>query len=316
MANFEPKQLVANEINNGNKYRDGVDSPQADAFNRLIEAILYAQEKGVNVNITVDSEFSETSTNPVQNKVVTEALDGKVDIIDNSTSAMAKIYGVLPKQTSVTAISLQSDIYPASQVIPGVIPRYQDIRNVGDTEPTTLGTLIFKPPQKPYQVSNKKYVDDIKAELLGKIEAEWYENIITSPDDYIGAYVSATKLPNPKKIRIDGLGIAKTLIPDDSGEVLEFYAIDTPQIFDITPDTNGRFSVIVHANLYIQAIEIDGNWVIDTPTLQEQNIPLTLNFIYSWDDEDGDGINETLIKCESLSEGISSYDNVTVSLYI
>jgi hypothetical protein len=143
MEKFEPKQLVSNEINNGEKYRNKVDSPQADAFNKLVEAILYAQENGV--KITIDTELSSTSENAVQNKVIAEALSGKLDKTGwrQSSTANVQVFGREHTTGALTMynLSVSSKSY--------AIARYN-----GD------GILKTKEPMVDLDCTTKKYVDD------------------------------------------------------------------------------------------------------------------------------------------------------------
>lgn len=65
-----------------------VPKAQSDAAGRNIQATYATKSEVAAVQVTVDSALSNTSENPVQNKVVKEALDGKADtsdIPDNST---------------------------------------------------------------------------------------------------------------------------------------------------------------------------------------------------------------------------------------
>ena len=80
-------------------YQNGVTIIYAENLNDIQDAILYLLENGESgSSITVDSALSDSSTNPVQNKVVKKALDGK---------------GTYTKP---------SGGIPASDLAPGVIP--------------------------------------------------------------------------------------------------------------------------------------------------------------------------------------------------
>ena len=50
-------------------------------------------EDGSDATVTVDSNLSSTSTNPVQNKVIKSALDGKQGISTLETAIKQIIYG-------------------------------------------------------------------------------------------------------------------------------------------------------------------------------------------------------------------------------
>lgn len=254
MANFEPKQLVANKINGGNKYRNLVDSLQADAFNRLIEAILYAQQNGVGVNITVDSELSNNSTNPVQNKVVKAELDKKLDINAATSTGYPKyLYGYNPIYQKAVRYNVQG-------VVGG------ENFNKPNMTVITHGTGQVKGamPINPEDLTPKKYVEDIKEELLEiilGIPSQWrnVNTIFNMP-----AYLSATKLGEPQKVKITEFHINE----GDNWMDMEmdewFYQYETrliaPQTFDeIQADENGIYTVTLNCTktTYTDAHEVD-----------------------------------------------------------
>lgn len=77
MAEFQPKKLNIESINNGKQFQNG-DAPSKEFFNGVVESILNLEENGGNgggTSIEVDSELSLTSTNPVQNKVIKKKID-------------------------------------------------------------------------------------------------------------------------------------------------------------------------------------------------------------------------------------------------
>lgn len=61
---------------NSSKVHDFVDAIDSKIDNKITEAELNVSE------ITVDDELDEDSTNPVQNKVINTALNGKADSFD------------------------------------------------------------------------------------------------------------------------------------------------------------------------------------------------------------------------------------------
>lgn len=76
---FEPKKIDLNAINGNSEYKKG-DALQPSAVNEMVKGILYAQENGGSgTNIEIDSELSLESENAVQNKVVAEALNKKLE---------------------------------------------------------------------------------------------------------------------------------------------------------------------------------------------------------------------------------------------
>lgn len=58
----------------------------------LVGAINEAAQSGGGGSVTIDSELSDTSTNPVQNKAITTALDDKADLLDLSAVATSGNY--------------------------------------------------------------------------------------------------------------------------------------------------------------------------------------------------------------------------------
>lgn len=71
---------------------DGVDDVLADDINSIASAVIKNEEEikklksnsGSNVNITIDTEMSDTSENPVQNKVVKGYVDGQIGDINTA----------------------------------------------------------------------------------------------------------------------------------------------------------------------------------------------------------------------------------------
>lgn len=89
-----------------------LDDLQTTAKNNLVAAINEARQSGGGGgSVTVDSEMSSTSTNPVQNKVIKGALDAKANSADLATVATSGAYNDLTgKPTIPTKTSdLQND---------------------------------------------------------------------------------------------------------------------------------------------------------------------------------------------------------------
>ena len=71
---------------------DGVDDVLADDINSIASAVIKNEKEiknlksnsGSNVNITIDTEMSDTSENPVQNKVVKGYVDGQIGDINTA----------------------------------------------------------------------------------------------------------------------------------------------------------------------------------------------------------------------------------------
>lgn len=79
---------------------------QTTAKNNLVAAINEARQSGGGGgSVTVDSEMSSTSTNPVQNKVIKGALDAKANSADLATVATSGSYNDLSDKPTIPSIS-------------------------------------------------------------------------------------------------------------------------------------------------------------------------------------------------------------------
>lgn len=119
---------------------------------------LYIDSKWEQIGSTqtrIDTELSSTSENPVQNKVIKEALDKKLDKVENAGTH--KIYGV-----SSNNVQTMYDLASSSGAYqPNRIPMLVTATSIsGDTEPTNGGHLLSAMPQKPWHTTPKQYVDD------------------------------------------------------------------------------------------------------------------------------------------------------------
>lgn len=94
----------------------------------LINGELSATDGGeiyIEHSTTVDDELSETSENPVQNKVVTAALNGKVDIVQPPNTVLAT-----PQSGQVQAMALGNALQMDGQSIA--------VKTVNEMEDSTL----------------------------------------------------------------------------------------------------------------------------------------------------------------------------------
>ena len=145
--------------------------------------------------ITVDAELSETSTNPVQNKIITTALNSKQDNLGLKASFYGEqIIQITPLQSTYTTISLNDTVAAntgltispthtsltcneskvggtAFKVTNNSIAKFSSTRP-NYTDPNTVNLLGVATPiasadttlgittaDLPYQVANKAYVD-------------------------------------------------------------------------------------------------------------------------------------------------------------
>lgn len=112
--------------------------------------------------ITVDTELSNTSENPVQNKVITEALEGKQNVGDYVTSDILDDY--------VTEIELEAKGYQTEeQCIEAV---NSAVANLVDSAPETLDTL----KELADALGNDANFSTTVTTLIGqKLDTETYE---------------------------------------------------------------------------------------------------------------------------------------------
>lgn len=131
---------------------------------RLSDALAVGDDASCGCDIVIDSELSETSKNPVQNKVVTAALEGKLDKKSNKT-----IYDqayVKDSEGNDKLVNISTD--PSSSGIPSY-----DLH----------GHLYSNEAETPAQVVNKSQLDGAISDLpttkdLHLLEAKLNENII------------------------------------------------------------------------------------------------------------------------------------------
>lgn len=109
----------------------------------------------------VDSELSTESENPVQNKVVTEALDNKLNK-PTDTGSSIRICCVTSKGTQ-TWYYLETTNSARQSWVSTYLPPSN-----GSVEPNGNGVLLMREPTLPYQLANKKYVDNAINPLTAK----------------------------------------------------------------------------------------------------------------------------------------------------
>lgn len=151
MAEFISEKLEKTNINNGVEFRNG-DSPSASDFNNLVKGVLYNNENGSGgTSITVDSAFSTTSTNPLQNKVITE----KINELKNS----------IPKEVVVDAeLSTVSTNPVQNKIITGVLDGKLD-----KFEPKYNNTMVVWAVKKRGDGSTSAFVKEISGSVKADI---------------------------------------------------------------------------------------------------------------------------------------------------
>jgi len=146
---------------------------------RLSDALAVGDESPCGCDIVIDSELSETSKNPVQNKAVTAALNGKLDKKSNKT-----IYDqayIKDSEGNDKLVNISTD--PSSSGIPSY-----DLH----------GHLYAEKAEAPKQAVNKDQLDEAVSTLptnndLHLLEAKLNENIAKNPN-YTYIVTDATSL--------------------------------------------------------------------------------------------------------------------------
>lgn len=128
------------------------------------------------LQIQYDMELSADSTNAVQNKVIKEALDKKLDKVTDPNSYI-RVYGISPAGT-------QKAIPTSEAPYPGYVAMYG-----------TEGQLSSLEPTDAYHVANKQYVDkaieniDLKSDVVDIVhnytDLESYDTSTLTADDII-----------------------------------------------------------------------------------------------------------------------------------
>lgn len=108
------------------------------------ERKVYEAGKSAGGTLTLDTELSLTSENAVQNKVITEALDGKVEKLSfSSESGQYKVYAVNNKGEQT-----------------GILARNNGVSTFAIPMWDGGGRLVTNAPSSNLQCANKQYVDD------------------------------------------------------------------------------------------------------------------------------------------------------------
>lgn len=97
MPNYKDSNLYT-QVDSTEVYTsDGSKTSYSGKANRIDDALTYLANNigSGGASVTIDDALSDTSTNPVQNKVITVALDNKVDITNLATVAISGSYNDL-----------------------------------------------------------------------------------------------------------------------------------------------------------------------------------------------------------------------------
>ena len=125
-----------------------------DGTKYLADDGTYKEVSGGGSNIVVDSELSDTSTNPVQNKVVKAELDKKLDINSPTTTGYPSyLYGYSGSIQKVLRYSVQGGVGDANFNRHNMIVVSQG-----------TGQVKGAMPINPEDLTPKEYVDDTKAD--------------------------------------------------------------------------------------------------------------------------------------------------------
>ena len=133
------------------------------AKNDLVSAINEVSERGGGGSVTVDDALSTTSTNPVQNKVVTSAIQSKADIQTVSAIADAVNGLDLDVQGLQTAVQGKADVTTVTALSGTVSGLQTAVQSKADAQTVTAlsGTVTGLQTSK----ADKSYVD---TQLAGK----------------------------------------------------------------------------------------------------------------------------------------------------
>ena len=208
----------------------------------------------------VDDEFSLDSENPVQNKVVTEALNNKLDKVENTTSYNL-IYASKPQkngepseQTTIRAYYIARSSY---------IPIYDACLggyNPDGTINTTLnGAVKTGIPERVDHATPKKWVEDLVNEKTGVFSP--LHHFVIIPPDTDRTYNFYMVLPGQTEAfntLAEFIDYIHGLSPINN--VMYFAGTSTEMNFDPSGFTQLKFEMD-DLSINIIGLKIDGNYI-------------------------------------------------------
>ena len=208
-------------------YVAGLETP-TDAQTDYAANVAYVKAKvaeaAASGGVDVDNALSATSTNPVQNKVVKSALDGKASTATATQSAnglmskddKAKLDGIASGATQVTIDSAMSGS-SNNPVANHVVKQYVDDKVAATGSGITVDTSLSSTSTNPVQNKAVKAAIDAKADktaLDGKLDKTGG----TLTGNLIGKYITGTWLQSTAAANL-GKTPGKIAVLDDAGWV-------------------------------------------------------------------------------------------------
>ena len=208
-------------------YVSGLETP-TDAQTDYAANVAYVKAKvaeaAASGGVDVDNALSATSTNPVQNKVVKSALDGKASTATATQSAnglmskddKAKLDGIASGATQVTIDSAMSGS-SNNPVANHVVKQYVDDKVAATGSGITVDTSLSSTSTNPVQNKAVKAAIDAKADktaLDGKLDKTGG----TLTGNLIGKYITGTWLQSTAAANL-GKTPGKIAVLDDAGWV-------------------------------------------------------------------------------------------------
>jgi hypothetical protein len=136
-------------------YQSKFTGPEIDEkLEKVDELEKQIENTGGGSDITIDTELSAESENPVQNKVITVILESKLDK-DTVGNGTVRLYAITATGEQTTGYTLATSA--AACVQPRIPLYFRKDNTQGDIEPPH--SLLTATPEKPYHATPKKYVD-------------------------------------------------------------------------------------------------------------------------------------------------------------
>lgn len=228
-------------------YVSGLETP-TDAQTDYAANVAFVKAKIAEVaasgGVDVDNALSATSTNPVQNKVVTAALTGKAGTAVATASAnglmskadKAKLDGIADGATQVTIDSAMSGS-SNNPVANHVVKQYVDDKVAAAGSNITVDTSLSSTSTNPVQNKAVKSAIDAKADktaLDGKLDKAGG----TLTGNLTGKYITGTWLQSTAAANL-GKTPGKIAVLDDSGWV--YYRTPAELLADIGAMSGGDY---------------------------------------------------------------------------
>ena len=228
-------------------YVSGIETP-TDAQTDYAANVAYVKAKIAEVaasgGVDVDNALSATSTNPVQNKVVTAALTGKA----STTVASASANGLMSKEDKdkldhiaygATQVTIDSAMSGSSNnpVANHVVKQYIDDKVAAAGGNITVDTSLSSTSTNPVQNKAVKAAIDAKADKTA-LDAKLDKTGGTLTGNLTGKYITGTWLQSTAASDL-GRTPGKIAVLDDSGWV--YYRTPAELLTDIGAMSGGDY---------------------------------------------------------------------------